>query len=61
MLAYIGKRIVEFLPKKRKHWMRISIVQDLKIARANLGLIEMEHIKYLKDVFTTLKVLTFFL
>ena len=41
--------------------MRISIIEDLKAAGADLELIGMEHIKYLRDVLTTLKVLTFFL
>ena len=41
--------------------MRISIVEDLKAAGSDLGLIRMEHNEYLRDVLTTLKVLTFFL
>ena len=40
--------------------MRINIIEDLKAAGADLGLIGMEHTKYLRDVLTTLKVLTFF-
>ena len=41
--------------------MKISIIEDLKAAGADLGLIGMKHNEYLKDVLTTLKVLTFFL
>ena len=40
--------------------MRISIVEDLKAASADLGLIGMEHTEYLRDVLTTLKELTLF-
>ena len=40
--------------------MRINI-EDLKTAGVDRGVIEMEHTKYLRDVLTTLKVLTFFI
>ena len=37
------------------------VFEDLKATGADLGLIGMEHIEYLRDVLTTLKVLTLFL
>ena len=53
--------LIQWSPKKFWVWVRINIIEDLKTADADLGLIRMEHTEYFKDVLTTLKVLTFFL